>query len=172
MTTSSTVRQFTGRVWKYGDNVNTDVIFPGKYTYTLKMPEEIAAHALEDLDPGFAASVQTGDIVVAGSNWGMRLQPRTGRILSGPGRGARRRCPELQPHLVSQCPEQRPARPWSAQPSWISLPRRDTATISLNEGCISTEDGRSAPFEPLSADVLRILDAGGLIPYIKQQMAG
>ncbi|MFZ1463806.1 MAG: 3-isopropylmalate dehydratase, partial [Anaerolineae bacterium] len=40
-----------GRVWKYGDDVNTDVIFPGKYTYTLTEPLEIARHALEDLDP-------------------------------------------------------------------------------------------------------------------------
>jgi hypothetical protein len=45
--------------------VNTDVIFPGKYTYTLREPNEIAAHALEDLDPGFAAQAQPGDIVVA-----------------------------------------------------------------------------------------------------------
>ncbi|MER3467850.1 MAG: 3-isopropylmalate dehydratase, partial [Thermoflexus sp.] len=43
-----------GRVWKYGDNVNTDVIFPGKYTYTITDPTEMARHALEDLDPAFA----------------------------------------------------------------------------------------------------------------------
>ncbi len=61
---------FSGRVWKYGDNVNTDVIFPGKYTYTLREPAEWAQHALEDLDPGFAGSVQRGDIVVGGRNWG------------------------------------------------------------------------------------------------------
>ena len=58
------------RVWVYGDNVNTDVIFPGKYTYTLKAQEDIAAHALEDLDPAFAGSVQPGDVIVAGQNWG------------------------------------------------------------------------------------------------------
>jgi len=61
----------THRCWVYGDNVNTDVIFPGKYTYTLKTPEDIAAHALEDLDPTFASGVQVGDAIVAGSNWGM-----------------------------------------------------------------------------------------------------
>ncbi len=58
------------RVWVYGDHVNTDVIFPGKYTYTLKTPDEIAAHALEDLDPAFAVGVQPGDVIVAGRNWG------------------------------------------------------------------------------------------------------
>src|SRR5512135_3493604 len=59
-----------GRVWKYGDGVNTDVIFPGKYTYSLKEPGEIAAHALEDLDPAFAANALPGDVIVAGRNWG------------------------------------------------------------------------------------------------------
>jgi len=53
------------RVWVYGDNINTDVIFPGKYTYTLRTEEEIAAHALEDLDPTFAQNVQAGDVIVA-----------------------------------------------------------------------------------------------------------
>ncbi|MBI5651507.1 MAG: 3-isopropylmalate dehydratase [Chloroflexi bacterium] len=59
-----------GRVWKYGDDVNTDVIFPGKYTYTITDPKEQAKHALEDLDPSFAANAETGDMIVAGKNWG------------------------------------------------------------------------------------------------------
>ena len=62
--------QLTGRVWKYGDDVNTDVIFPGKYTYSISDPKEMAPHALEDLDPQFATSVRPGDIIVAGKNWG------------------------------------------------------------------------------------------------------
>ncbi len=48
------------KVWVYGDNVNTELIFPGKYTYTLKTQAEIAAHALEDLDPAFCAGRPTG----------------------------------------------------------------------------------------------------------------
>ena len=59
-----------GNAWKYGDNVNTDVIFPGKYTYTISEPAEMAVHALEDLDPDFAGRVETGDVIVAGRNWG------------------------------------------------------------------------------------------------------
>jgi 3-isopropylmalate/(R)-2-methylmalate dehydratase small subunit len=43
-----------GNAWKYGDNINTDVLFPGKYTYTVTEQAEIARHALEDLDPAFA----------------------------------------------------------------------------------------------------------------------
>ena len=59
------------RIWKYGDNVNTDVIFPGKYTYTVSDdPQQLARHALEDLDPTFAAQARHGDVIVAGRNWG------------------------------------------------------------------------------------------------------
>ncbi|MCJ7611800.1 MAG: 3-isopropylmalate dehydratase small subunit [Candidatus Aminicenantes bacterium] len=59
-----------GRVWKYGDNVNTDVIFAGKYTYNIMPPEEMVQHALEDLDPRFAKEVKPGDVIVAGKNFG------------------------------------------------------------------------------------------------------
>ena len=59
-----------GRAWKYGDNVNTDAIFSGKYTYTITDPSEMAGHALEDLDPRFAKEVHRNDIIVAGRNWG------------------------------------------------------------------------------------------------------
>ncbi|NLF00083.1 MAG: 3-isopropylmalate dehydratase, partial [Anaerolineales bacterium] len=62
--------KITGRVWKYGDDVNTDVIFPGKYTYSITDRGEMASHALEDLDADFACNVRPGDIIVAGRNWG------------------------------------------------------------------------------------------------------
>jgi 3-isopropylmalate/(R)-2-methylmalate dehydratase small subunit len=77
-----------GRAWKYGDNVNTDVIFPGKYTYTVTERAEIARHALEDLDPAFAANVQPGDVIVGGRNFGCgssREQAATCLVYNGVG---------------------------------------------------------------------------------------
>ena len=59
-----------GKVWKYGDDVNTDVIFPGKYTYTIKERADMAKVACEDLDPEFTKNAQPGDIIVGGKNWG------------------------------------------------------------------------------------------------------
>lgn len=59
-----------GQVWKYGDDINTDVLFPGRYTYTVRAPGEMAKHALEDLDPGFAKNVRPGDILAGGRNFG------------------------------------------------------------------------------------------------------
>ena len=59
-----------GKVWKYGDDVNTDVIFPGKYTYTIKERADMAKVACEDLDPEFTKNAQPGDIIVADENFG------------------------------------------------------------------------------------------------------
>ncbi|HHT49253.1 MAG TPA: 3-isopropylmalate dehydratase small subunit [Firmicutes bacterium] len=58
-----------GRVFKYKDNVDTDVIIPARYLNTFD-PQELAAHCLEDLDPEFSQRVQAGDIIVAGKNFG------------------------------------------------------------------------------------------------------
>ena len=60
---------FKGKVWKYGDNVDTDVIIPARYLNTTKA-EELAKHCMEDIDPSFASSVQPGDIMVGGWNFG------------------------------------------------------------------------------------------------------
>lgn len=58
-----------GRVWKYGPNVNTDVIIPGRYCH-LTDPAELAKYCMADLDPEFVSKISPGDIVVAGGNFG------------------------------------------------------------------------------------------------------
>lgn len=58
-----------GRAFKYGDNVDTDVIIPARYC-TAYTPEELGPHCLEDLDPEFVEKVKEGDIIVAGNNFG------------------------------------------------------------------------------------------------------
>ena len=59
----------TGIVFKYGDNVDTDVIIPARYLNTSD-PKELAAHCMEDIDLDFAKKVQEGDIIVANKNFG------------------------------------------------------------------------------------------------------
>ena len=61
--------KFSGKVIKYGSNVDTDVIIPARYLNT-SVKEELAAHCMEDLDPDFKTKVEPGDIIVAGSNFG------------------------------------------------------------------------------------------------------
>lgn len=58
-----------GRVFKYGDNVDTDVIIPARYL-NIADPKELAAHAMEDIDAEFVKKMQPGDIVVATRNFG------------------------------------------------------------------------------------------------------
>lgn len=60
---------FEGKVIKYGDNVDTDVIIPARYLNTSDK-KELASHCMEDLDQTFAGRVQKGDIMVAGFNFG------------------------------------------------------------------------------------------------------
>jgi len=58
-----------GKVWKFGDNVNTDEIIPARYLNTSD-PHELAAHVMEDADADFVKKMAVGDIIVAGENFG------------------------------------------------------------------------------------------------------
>lgn len=59
----------TNRIWIYGDNVDTDVIIPARYLNTSE-PSELAKHCMEDIDKTFAQEVSSGDIIIAGENFG------------------------------------------------------------------------------------------------------
>lgn len=58
-----------GKAWKFGDNINTDLIIPARYLNTTD-PEELARHVMEDADPEFSGKIKPGDIIVAGKNFG------------------------------------------------------------------------------------------------------
>lgn len=157
------------RVWVYGDNVNTDVIFPGKYTYTLKTPEELAAHALEDLDSTFAASVQPGDVIVAGRNWGCgssREQAVTALKYAGVRAVVAvsfsgiyfRNCIN-QGLLPIQCDLRGVVQ------------TGDTITLDLDAALIHA-GGRRFPIPRLSPSVQAIIDAGGLVAMLQRRFLG
>src|SRR5512141_1010714 len=61
--------EMKGKAWKYGDDVDTDVIIPARYLNTSD-PEALAAHCMEDIDPDFVSKVRPGDIIVAEENFG------------------------------------------------------------------------------------------------------
>ncbi|MBM7865702.1 3-isopropylmalate dehydratase small subunit [Heliobacterium gestii] len=61
--------EFTGRVWKFGKDIDTDAIIPARYLNTTS-PEELAKHCMEDADPAFPQKVREGDIIVADKNFG------------------------------------------------------------------------------------------------------
>jgi 3-isopropylmalate/(R)-2-methylmalate dehydratase small subunit len=155
------------RVWVYGDDVNTDVIFPGKYTYTLKTPEEIASKALEDLDPTFAPAARSGDVVVAGKNWGCgssREQAVTAlRYLGIPVIIAE----SFSRIYFRNCINQGILPIGNAELRDM-LQTGDEIGIDLETREIHAV-GRVFPIPVLSPSVQAILDAGGLVPMLQKR---
>ena len=158
----------SGRAWKYGDNVNTDVIYPGKYTYSSLEPEEMASHALEDLDPDFARSVETNDFLVAGKNFGC-----------GSSREQAASC--LKYAGVQAVVAKSFARIFFRNAINLGLPviqcaeavdgirDGDRIDVDYSKGKIITPKGEFS-FPPVPDSVMKILDAGGLIPYTKTRL--
>ena len=147
-----------GRVWKYGDNVNTDVIFPGKYTYTISKPAEMPPHALEDLDPRFAKEVQPNDIIVGGKNWGC-----------GSSREQAVTC--LKASQVGAIVAKSFARIYSRNCINMALPAIacPAAVDAIQAGEIRSAAG-TFHFAPLPPSVLGIFEAGGLVPYTAKKL--
>ena len=155
-------------VFKYGDDINTDMLFPGKYTYTCATAEEIKPHLLEDLDPEFAGKVQAGDIVFAGKNFGCgssREQPALGLKAVGVkaivAKGFSRifyRASTNQGLLLIECPEAVDAY----QPG-------DAVEVHAAEGRI-TVAGKDYPFPKLPPEMMAIMEAGGLLEYTRKKL--
>ena len=159
--------KITGRVWKYGDDVNTDVIFPGKYTYSITDPKEMAPHALEDLDPGFAAAVRPGDIIVAGKNWGCGSSREQAVIClkeAGVAASVARSFARIYfRNAINQ------ALPIVACDAVDGVENGDEITIDFTAGVVTTPHGVFT-FPPLPPEVLAIIEAGGLIPHVRKQL--
>ncbi len=154
------------RIWKYGDNINTDVIFPGKYTYTISHdPAELAQHALEDLDPQFAAEVEAGDVIVAGRNFGngsSREQAVTCLVHAGVRAVIASSFARIYYRnainnglLVITCPNIVPL-----------ADSGDTLMLNLESSHLQL-NGELFAFPRLPAEVQEILDIGGIIPYLQ-----
>jgi 3-isopropylmalate/(R)-2-methylmalate dehydratase small subunit len=161
------MNKIEGRVWRFGDHVNTDVIFPGKYTYTINDPAEMARHAMEDADPEFAKSVRPGDLVVAGENFGcgssreqavvcLKAAGVAAIIAKSFARIYYRNAINLGLPIV-QCPE-----------AVGAIEAGDIVAIDLAAGRLE-HAGRTYSFAPLPREVAEILEAGGLVEYVRRQ---
>ena len=159
----------TGQCWVYGDDVNTDVIFPGKYTYTMTNVADFKKVALEDLDPEFSKNVQPGDMVVAGKNFGCGSSREQAAvcikmcgvkviIAKSFARIFFRNCVN-NGVLPIVCPE-----------AVNALQKGDEITVDLERNTITLGDLSPFPFPPLSPSVTAIIDAGGLIPMLRRKL--
>ncbi|NOX62245.1 MAG: homoaconitate hydratase family protein [Chloroflexi bacterium] len=154
-----------GRVWKYGDHVNTDVIFPGKYTYTLREPSEWAKHALEDLDPEFAANVQPGDIIVAGRNWGCGSS-REQAVGCLKAAGVRIIIAKSFARIYYRNAVNNGLLPIVCPDAVDAIEPGEEVIVDVEQGLIHCKAGAFA-FPPLSPALQAIIEAGGLIPMLK-----
>jgi len=157
-----------GRVWKYGDNINTDVIFPGKYTYSILEPEEMVQHALEDLDPDFIKEVKPGDIIVAGKNFGCgssREQAATCLKFSGVQAVVAKSCARI--FFRNAINQGLPVL--ESEEAVENIEAGEEIEIDFAKGEIKGKKG-IFKFPPFPESVLGILEAGGLIPYTKKKL--
>jgi 3-isopropylmalate/(R)-2-methylmalate dehydratase small subunit len=155
-----------GKVWKYGDDVNTDVIFPGKYTYKPMQPAEMAQHALEDLDPTFAKEVKKGDILVAGANFGCgSSREQAATCVKASGVAAVVAVSFSRLFFRNAINEGLPVVELASGTDAIQ--KGDTIGIDFERGVVIHE-GKSYPFPALPKEVLAILNDGGLIPHVKK----
>ncbi len=157
-----------GRVWKFGDDINTDVIIPGKYKFKTLNMEELAKHAMEGVDPNFSKKAKPGDIIVAGKNFGCgSSREHAPRVLKTLGIGA----------VVASSF----ARIFFRNSVNVGLPvvecreaseeiREDEVVeISLEEGWLKNlTTGKSYSFKPIPTPLLNILRFGGLVEYLKR----
>lgn len=156
------------RVWRYGDDINTDQLFPGKYTYTCATPEEIKPHLLEDLDPSFASEAREGDIIIAGKNFGCgssREQPVVGlraagirAIIAESFARIFYRAAINQGLILIECPG-----------AVHAYREGDEILLDVERGELSV-GGERFTFPPLPEEILAIRRAGGLLPYTREKL--
>jgi 3-isopropylmalate/(R)-2-methylmalate dehydratase small subunit len=160
---------FTGKAFVYGDDVNTDVIFPGKYTYTVTERTETAKHALEDLDPEFATKAKPGDVIIAGRNFGCGSSREQAAIcLKELGIGL------VVAESFSRIFFRNAINEGLAVATVRGLKDKvstgDDVTVDLTNGTIACAAGVFT-FPGLPPEVMVIVEAGGLIEYTKRRIA-
>ncbi len=159
----------TGKVWKYGDNVNTDAIIPARHL-NVSTPEELARHCMEDIDTSFAGRVQPGDIIVAGENFGCGSSREHAPLAI---KGANVACVVAKSFArifyrnginvglpILECPE-----------AVEETEKGDQLAIDLKAGTVTNErTGCTYRTTPFPAPILEIIQAGGLVPYTRRRV--
>ena len=159
----------SGKVFKYGDNVDTDVIIPARYL-NAPSPEELAKHCMEDIDASFATTVKPGDIMVGGANFGCGSSREHAPISI---RACGVRCVIAASFArifyrnainigfpILECPE-----------AAAAINNGDTVSVDFATGKIVDETtGESFQAVALPPFIEKIVEHNGLLPYLKARM--
>ncbi len=159
-----------GRVWKFGDDVNTDLIIPGRYLDNYD-PAHLAKHAMEGVRREFASTVRPGDIIVAGQNFGCGSSREQAVIA-------------LKSAGVSAVVARSFARIFYRNAVNLGMPVLESedacdafldgerAALDIGGGRMSSSDGsKTASLRCVPENVRKILDSGGLVPYLKARIS-
>jgi 3-isopropylmalate/(R)-2-methylmalate dehydratase small subunit len=158
-----------GRVWKFGDNIDTDVIIPFKYKAKTIDPQELAQHVMEGIDPSFSKKVRPGDIIVAGRNFGCG--------------SSREQAPlAIKAAGIAAVVAESFARIFFRNAINIGLPvievkgvsektdDGDVFEIDLHQGTVKNlSKGLTFKAAPMPDMLMEILKEGGLVNYIKKR---
>ena len=150
-----------GKTWTFGENIDTDVIIPGRYLRTFN-PQDLADHVLEGERPDFTKNVQKGDIIVADENFGCGSSREQAPVA-------------IKTAGVDAIIAKSFARIFYRNAINIGLPvivsdieaeDGDIISIDLAKGTLVNEtSGKSATFEPFKKFMLEILEDGGLVNH-------
>lgn len=163
--------RLTGRVWKFGPHIDTDTIIPARYLAETDT-KKLAEHVMETVDPDFAKKVREGDIIVAGPLFGMGSSREHAPIaIKGAGISA-----VIAPSF---------ARIFQRNAINVGLPVLESASVyeETREGdeleidlatgsIVNKTTGKTYQASTYPEFMLGIIQAGGLVPYTKQKLAG
>ena len=155
-----------GRAFKFGDGISTDHIIPGRYAHLRSNLTELTSHVLEDADTTFASRVKKGDMVVAGNNFGLGSSREHAPLV-------------IKMAGVSAVLAKSVARIFFRNAINQGLPvlicdtdridDGDELEVDLSNGVIiDVTNGSELTFNKIPQAMLRILNEGGLIPYIQK----
>jgi len=155
-----------GKAFKFGDNISTDHIIPGRFAYLRSNLPELAKHVMEDADPDFAAKVSKGDFIVGGGNFGLGSSREHAPLV-------------IKMAGVSAILAKSVARIFFRNAINLGLPVLICDTDGINDGdelevdlaggtVYDKTSGEKLTFSRLPEVMLDILDEGGLVPYIQK----
>ncbi len=157
------------RVWKFGDDVNTDLIIPGRYLDNYD-PAHLAAHAMEGISREFSSRVSEGDVIVAGRNFGCGSS-REQAVIALKRAGVGAIVARSYARIFYRNAVNLGLPIYVSEGAHGSLNDGDVVRLDNDQGHIVSADGRRlAQFEPMPERLRAITEAGGLVPYLRERI--
>ncbi len=158
-----------GKVWKFGDHIDTDLIIAARYLNTSE-PSELARHVMEDADPEFVSKMSPGDIIVAGVNFGSGSSREHAPIALKAAGVAAVIAPTFARIFYRNAFNM--GLPIFELPEAKEINEGDVVRIDMANGeIINKTRGKSYKFTPIPEFMQELVDAGGLIEYAKKEIA-